>query len=80
MTAFEELDDEARAWLERLHGEIRAAFTEHELRRLEAGLPEPSGPPAIPEGATVTASFVDLVDEGDGLGVRVEKHQMIWPG
>lgn len=77
---FDELDDEGRAFLEGLHAQLRATAHEHQERRLEAGLPEPSGPPDIPEGATVAATFVDLVDEDGQLGVSVEQHEMTWPG
>jgi hypothetical protein len=79
MTAYEDLDDEGRAFLEGLHAQLQTTAREHQERRLEAGLPEPSGPPNIPPGATVTATFVDLVDQDGELGVSVEEHQMIWP-
>lgn len=79
MTAFEELDPEARGFLEDLAAQVRATGREYEERRLEAGLPEPSGPPAIPPGTVVTATFVDLVDHGDGLGVDVQEHSLVWP-
>jgi len=79
MTRYEDLDPEARSFLERLHGEIRAADREHQERRLEAGLPEPSGPPAIEPGTVVVASFVDVVERDGHLGVSVEEHSLIWP-
>jgi hypothetical protein len=79
MTRYEDLDPEARAWVDRLALELDATAREYQQRRMEAGLPEPSGPPVIPPGTVVTATFVDVVDEGDGLGVHVDEHEVIWP-
>jgi hypothetical protein len=79
MTLYDELDPEAREWLEGLHAQLQATAREYESDRLAAGLPEPAGPPAIPPGAVVTARFVDVVDDGQGLGVNVEEHSLIWP-
>jgi hypothetical protein len=79
MTAYEDLDPEARAWVDRLAAELDVTAREYQERRMEAGLPEPSGPPAIEPGTVVTARFVDVVDEGDGLGVSVEEHSLVWP-
>jgi hypothetical protein len=79
MTEYEDLDPEARAWVDALQAQVQATAREYQQQRMEAGLPEPSGPPAIPPGTVVTARFVDLVDEGDGMGVSVDEHSLIWP-
>ena len=79
MTRYEDLDPEAQSFLEALAADVNATAREYQQRRLEAGLPEPCGPPAIPPGTVVTATFVDLIDEGDGLGVSVVEHSLEWP-
>ena len=79
MTAYEDLDPEARSFIEGLAAELDATAREYQERRLEAGLPEPSGPPDIPPGTVVVASFVDVVERDGELGVSVEEHSLEWP-